>query len=173
MKMAALVITMSVSAAFAQWTENGKRVPDVSWRQQKAGFGVLLLVTDKPQQFKENWSKPTRAVPVNLPDTIKRNEPGVALVIFNGCPEDANGLCNVVASLRMVKPDGSVGVEMKDKAFWLGRPSPRPPKIERATTALGFKFDSSDPAGEYTVQVDVHDRVKGVTFALERKFRVE
>jgi hypothetical protein len=171
--MAALVIAMSVSAVFAQWTENGKRVPDVSWRQQKNGFGVLLLVIDKPKEFNESWSKPGRSVPVSMTETIKRNEPGVAVVIFNGCPEDANGTCNVVADLRMLRPDGSLGVEMKNKAFWLGKPAPHAPKIQRATTALGFKFDSSDPAGEYTVQVDVHDRVKGVTFALERRFRVE
>jgi hypothetical protein len=173
MKMTALAIAMSVSAAFAQWKENGTPIPDTSWRQQKSGFGVLLLVTDNRKELEENWAKPTRAVPVSLPDTIRRNESGVAVVIFNGCPEGADGLCNVVITLRMVKPDGSIGVEMKDKAFWLGKPAPHAPKIERATTALGFKFDAASQAGEYTVHVDIHDRVKGVTFALEKKFRVE
>ncbi len=162
-----------VTSVFAQWTENGKAVPDTPWRQSKGGFGVMLGITDRPKEFEEQWASSIRAVPVSMPSTIERNSPAQLFVIFTGCPADAAGNCDVVATLRLLKPDGSVYGELKDVDFWTGRPAPKPGSIERARHGIGFRIETSDPAGEYRVKVDIHDRVSNITFALERRFTVK
>jgi hypothetical protein len=168
-----VLAVICAGTSMAQWTENGKPAPDVQWRQSSNGFGVLLGITDHPSQFEENWSRPGRAVPVSMPATIKRNEPARLFVIFTGCPENADGKCDVVADLQLLKPDGSIYGELKDTDFWIDKPGPEPGEIERAHTGIGFRIEASDPSGEYTVKVHVHDRIAGIEFHLERRFAVE
>jgi hypothetical protein len=176
MKRIALVAlalaAMPVSTAFAQWSESGKPAPNVEWRQSTDGFGVLLGITDNPAQFEENWSKPGRVVPVSMASEIERDKPALLFVIFTGCPENAEGNCDVMADLQLLKPDGSIYGELKGTDFWAGKPAPGTGKIERARTGIGFKIEQSDPSGEYTVRVQIHDRVQGIAFDLKRRFSV-
>ena len=171
--VATFVVLLSSGAGVAQWTADGKPVPDNAWRQSKEGFGILLGLTDKPVDFEEEWAKSTRVVPISMPSSIMRNSPALFFLIFRGCPENAEGNCDVVEDLRLLKPDGSVYGEMKDVSFWQGQPGPSGKTIARATHAFGFSIDDDDPAGEYTMKVNVRDRVRNSSFTLERRFSVK
>ena len=159
--------------ASAQWTKDGKALPDNSWRQQKQGFRVALLLVDHPDDWDRKWARREADLDLSGLKTLKRNSPAQIVVVFNGCPEDAKGYCDVVADFRTLKPDGTPVLDEKDQPFWSAKRSPAAPGISRGKTGYTFAVDDSLPAGNYTVQAKIRDRVKGITFNLERKFKVD
>lgn len=171
-RLSAFVIIAAMAATVsAQWTKDGKPLRDNSWRQQKNGFRVALLLVDDPPEFERRW-KAREPIDFSGAQTIRRNAPADILFVFNGCPEGENGLCDVLADFRVLKPDQTVAMDQRDQPFWVGKRSPAPSGIVRATSGFTITMDDAAPSGQWTVQADVRDRVSGIRFRLQRHFRV-
>lgn len=173
-RKALLIVGMLLisSISRSEWMADGKQLHDEQFAG-KHGFNVLLGITDKPTEFNKQWEIPQKAVPVSLAKTINRNEDAAIFVLFTGCPEDQQGLCNVEADIRLLKPDATVYGELKKTDFWKANPSPKSPQLERAHTGIGFSIETNDPSGEYRAEVDIRDLVSNITFHLERRFTVK
>ena len=173
---AAIAISCAFLIAFsasAQWTKDGKPLRDNSWRQQKSGFRVALLLVDEPEQWDAKWKVRAPDLDLSGIQTLRRNRPAQIVIVFAGCPENAKGYCDVVADFRTVRPDGEAVLNEKDQPFWSGKRSPAGRNIARAATGYTFAVDDSLPAGRYKVETIIKDRVKGIRFKLEREFKVE
>lgn len=144
--------------------------------EMKDGFGAEFWLVDK-----EN------TMPTWLPDDLRNTSPvfvtkrgrELRLVVFLFNPGRAEFSASTVKTLYsdvtydvmvhrpdMVKYVGAMGV-----AAWSG-PSPSPYFIERARLVVKLSFKPSEPLGDYTIMVAVHDNVRKLTIPLLHTIKV-
>ena len=162
-----------VGTASAQWRENGKPVADTEWRKAWGEHGVMLQLTDKPDELFAAWEKPGAGVPIRQAEIAKRGEPIVGVVFFSGCTPDSAGLCDSDAYFQVFKPDGSpYGAEEKSE-LWSGKPPPLPGELQLSVGAIGVRIEPHDPRGTYSVRARLIDNVSHAEVELKRTFRVD
>lgn len=159
-------------ASSGQWLEDSKKSAEKEWMKSDRGFGAMLLFSDNPQQFLDNWEKPTAGVKLPTTESAPRGKPCGAFVVFAGCGADARGLADVVADLTVIKPDGKVYGEQKGVEVWQKKPAPQGKTLQLGVGQLGIVIEPNDPTGTYEIRAKVNDRVKGVMLELKRKFSV-
>ena len=167
----ALLSLVAASPVLGQWNDNGEAVPDTAWRKSSGKFGVMLLLSDNPEQFMADWEKPE---PPNVTTTevAQRGKPIVAFVIFVGCREVA-GKCNSIADFVVLRPDGSEYTAEKGAELWRDKPAPAENHLQLSIANLGIVIEPNDPAGKYRVQVVARDLNAMQTISVEQTFVVE
>ena len=85
---------------------------------------------------------------------------------------ETNGSADVTYDALVFKPDGSAYGRESDLTVAQGV-DPAPGELHRACKYAGIRIEPKDPAGVYTVEVVVRDKVKKVELRLTRKFTVE
>jgi len=140
----------------------------------KNGFGAQFWITDS-QRFFFNWVK---ADARNLvPVAATRRGVDLFLAIFMADPGEKRVVrldgtiqrtTDVSYDYQVLKPDGSVYAQNKGIVGWLGR-SPSPHMCQLLNGRATLTFEVIDPPGEYTVNVKVHDNIKHVDIALQRR----
>jgi len=159
-------------AGSGQWQVGGKKAADKDWVKSNQGFGAVLLFFDNPQQFLNDWDKPTSGVKASVSESAPRGKACGAFIVFSGCGEDKQGLADVVADMTVIKPDGKTYAEKKDVEVWQKKPAPKGKKLELSAGGLGIIIQADDPEGTYEIRAKVYDHVKGVVLELKRKFSV-
>ena len=138
------------------------------------GFGAQFWVTDS-QRFFYNWVK---ADARNLvPVAVTRRDIDLFLAIFIADPGEKRMVrpdgtvkrtSDVSYDFQVLKPDGSLYVQSKSVVGWIGR-APAPHMCQLLSGRSTVTFEVIDPPGEYTVNIKVHDNIKHVEIALQRK----
>jgi hypothetical protein len=140
---------------------------------QKAtnGFGAMLFLTED-KKFFDAWedSTPPHFTPVS---TARRGVPVFTVVIFAGPGLRPNGEADVTFDITVRKPDGSVYAEQKNVVASQDRADPSPKALHLARDYMGIRIEPKDPAGNYTVEAVVRDRVKKVELRLQQRFIVK
>ena len=143
------------------------------WMKTKNGFSAQFWVTDR-ERFFLNWvhSDTRNLIPVF---STKR---GVRLLIAifavgmgDRAVTNADGKVkhssDVTYDFNVKKPDNSDAAEGKDVTGWMGKSQPHLVQLLYGRPSLFF--EATDPSGEYTITVAVHDNVRKVDVTLIRK----
>ncbi len=162
------------SPAMAQWRENGKVVEDDLWRRSDGDFGGMLLLTDQPDGFIEQWNRP--AAPDYQPSiqTVSDASHGdvvAAMILFSRCGADFAGECRVVADFRVVRPDGGLYAEHEGAPVWKAA-APDGTALQLSETHLAFRIEPEDPDGVYEIHATVRDLVSSRVVHLVQRLRV-
>jgi hypothetical protein len=154
-------------------SEDPTKNAEKEWTKVKQGFGATLLLSDKPQQFLDDWNKPGEVADVRTSDSASRGNPCVAFILFTGCGADKQGMADVVADISVLSPDGKVLGQKKAVEICQKRPAPPEKQLQLGVGNLGIVLDANDPAGTYEFHAKVSDRVKGVVLELKAQFSVK
>ena len=166
-----LALVLAAISAEAQWNTDGVPTPDEAWRKSTGEFGAMLLLSDKPDEFMEDWSQPDVPV-VSTTSEAKRGVPIVGFVLFVGCKE-VDGLCNSIVDFTVLRPDGSEYARIAGAELWKGKAPPPDNRIQLSLANLGIRIEPEDPSGEYTVKARVTDLNALRILELEQRFVVE
>ena len=165
-----LVCLLCCSLAFAGWEKNGFAALSTEWSKSKRGFAAALLLTAEPEDVLRDWNAPGGEVPVRTTEVVPRGVPIVAFVFFAGCRADRNGLCDASIDFTILKPDGSEYNRFMDRDLWKQKPAPPDGMLRLSAEYVGVVIEPSDPLGEYTFNVTVHDLNAGTSLELSRAF---
>ena len=163
---------LATGTSSGQWLEDFKKPVAKEWIKSSQGFGAQLLFTGEPEEFLENWNKPTPGVKISQSESAVRGKPHGVFIVFTGCANDEKGLADVVADLMVLKPDGTVYGEEKDLEVWQKKPAPPSKQLGLSAGYMMIVIEAKDQAGDYEVRAKVHDRVKDVVLKLKWKFSV-
>ena len=156
-----------------QTSKDATESVEQEWAKTEQGFTAMLVFSNKPQQFLEDWSKPGAIAEIRMSESASRGKPCVAFLVFSGCGADKEGLADVVADISILTPDGKVLGEKKAVDICEKHPAPPDNQQQLGVGNLGIVLEPNDPAGMYEVHAKVSDRVKGVVLELKTKFSVD
>ncbi len=75
--------------------------------------------------------------------------------------------------LRPISPfDGSIYFQGRDAPCWTGKYPYTPDSTQVADAKVKLRIEPKDPAGEYSVEATVHDKIKKVDLSLKKTFDV-
>ncbi len=129
----------------------------------------LYLVADAA--FFQDWRKPE--TPSITPiDLAVRGQPLYTAIIFYGEARDNGGLANVSYDVTVRRPDGSI-YDQRDSMIGYQALAPTSDReLQLGRNYLSIVIGNDDPAGTYTVEVTVHDKVGRVDLPLKQTFVV-
>jgi hypothetical protein len=118
--LASLLVVVAALPVSAQWNKNGERAEDAPDRKVVGGFGVHLLVVEKPQEFIEEWKKPEMP---KIRDTNKatKGEYYGVIVLFAGCKPDQLRTCNAEVDYTIYKLTGPFMLSAKTSRYGKAR----------------------------------------------------
>ncbi|HJQ58632.1 MAG TPA: hypothetical protein VJ890_17110 [Vineibacter sp.] len=169
-----LFLALNAGISWAQWHEDGKILPDVAWRKSVGTFGAMLMLTDDPKNFFEQWSRPPAPDYKPRITTVTETRRGgrvAALVFFVGCQPDKSGNCDVDADYQLFRPDGSVYGGQKNIELSRGKAAPVP-NIQVGVRVFELRVEPEDPFGTYTFEARVRDRNANVEMVLTQELTV-
>jgi len=152
------------------WFADGRFFEESASQRMTNGFGGRLDFTDDPNfilHWRTNWSSISSIKPLER----------VYIVLFVAGNHDAEDQ-DVVYDITIKFPDGSVCSHftnqpaVKQKATpALGLPAAGPTlRLSRRSTV--FYTDPPDPAGSYTVEVELRDRLRKTSVKLTKQLNV-
>ena len=153
----------------AQWREDGKPVPDTSWRKSEGEFAVMLILTDKPDEFFAAWETKSPGVSVSSTELAKRGSPVMGVVVFRGCSPSDQGLCDATVTYTVLRPDGTIYGGPQEGELWVGKTPPKD-ELQLSMGNMGVVIEPKDPLGRYVMRAEVRDRVAKKTIRLEQHF---
>lgn len=156
-----LFLLASISAS-AQWNEGENRspVPDTNWRVSSGEFAVMLLITNDPDGFFDQWNKPSSPNYKPHMSTVEKATRGdtvMAITLFSGCETDEKGNCDCEIDFKVLKPDGSLYAEHNNAELWIEKLGPPKGSLQVSRSNLGLEIEADDPIGEYVFEVTVRD----------------
>ena len=166
-----LCFTLS-TPAYGQWFRDGVRTPDQPWSKSRGDFGAMLLLSDAPDEFLDNWSRRTPGVSIRTTRTARRGVPLAPFILFVGCTENTQEACNASFDLQVFKPDGSEFFQTTDLELWRDK---RGPVLGTLGLGVGYtEIDvaAADPLGRYLVRANIRDTNAEISFSLEQSFNV-
>ena len=160
------------SPAYSQWFRDGVRTPDQPWSKSRGDFGAMLLLSDEPGEFLDNWSRRTPGVSIRTTRTAHRGVPLAPFILFIGCTEDTEDVCNASFDLQVLKPDGSDFFQTNDLELWRGKQGPTLGTLGLGVGYTEIDVASDDPLGRYLVRAHIRDTNADISFSLEQSFNV-
>ena len=158
--------------AFGQWFQDGVRVPDRSWSKSSGNFGAMLLLSDAPDEFLDNWTRRTPGVSIRTTQTARRGFPLAPFILFMGCTEDEQEACNASFDLQVLNPNGSEYFRTAGLELWRGKPSPAIGTLGLGIGYAEIDLTPTDPLGRYLVRAEIHDDNAEIALTLEQSFEV-
>jgi hypothetical protein len=142
---------------------------DTSWKSKDGDLHLRLGVTLYPQGLVRAFAAPERpAMPVLLEtETVVPNQQFGIFLVFSGCREGDDGLCNTTVAYEIVLPDGRVAVRRDDMDVW-HQPAPARGMPQLSEGVWVNPAEVLDPYGPHLIRAIVTDHVAGKTVELER-----
>ena len=134
-------------------------------------FGAQLYLIDD-NNFFQDWRKPETPsiTPVGL---ALRGQPLFTAIIFYGEARDQGGLGNVNYDVTVHRPDGSI-YDKRDAMIGYQALAPTDERqLQLGRNYLSIVIGNDDPAGTYTVEVLVRDKVSRAELPLKQTFVVK
>ena len=168
---AGLVVALAAPAA-GQWRTDGEPMPEDSWRKLRDNFGAMLVLSDRPDEFLDNWVQRTPGVSIRTTRVGRRGRPLAPFIFFTGCTENRLGVCDATFDLEVLRPDGTVLFRTPGLELWRGKPTPAEGIIGLSVGYAGIDLTDADPLGRYLVRAEVRDANAGIAMTLEQTFQV-
>lgn len=135
--------------------------------QQANGLGGILMITSDAD-WQARWSIPAAQAPHFTPaDRLKVGQAIFFLVFITNPQKDAASDVNVSFDLKLTDPNGKISQEKGEalKGHYTGAP-----KDMALAPVGGFDGEKTDPKGEYTLDVTLHDLNRKIDLPLKVKF---
>lgn len=173
-----MVLILSAGSTNAQWNDGEERrpAPDTPWRASSGDFGAMLLITNDPDGFFEQWNKPPSPDYKPSMSTVTEAERGdvvMGIILFSGCGADQAGNCNSQVDFKVYKPDGSIYSEHSNGELWSNKPAIPQGSLQVSVSNLGFKVELDDQLGEYRIEAVVRDMNSKNRLELVQTIRIE
>ena len=164
-----LLVGAVTQTAHSQLIKDGKAVtgPNIASKQ---GFSAQLWLTEREEFFREFAQGGN--IKFDGTTDVHRNIPAFVAIFITGPGIDPNGAANVTADVTVRKPDGSIYFEGKDAPCWSGKYPYAPDSTQVADAKLKLRIEPKDPAGKYSVDAVIHDRIRKVDLLLKKTFDV-
>lgn len=136
-----------------------RHVPPASATAMSEDFRATLVLAEDKAAFQDVWDRPptARQPAIWTLDKVACSETAYAFVLFSGCAPDATGDCLLVASLEVLKSDGSTFVNVPDIPLWKSPPQ-TPTHLQMAEQSMEIAIDEEEPLGIYNIQCKVCDQ---------------
>ena len=175
--LASVIATAGLAAAVAapaagQWHSAGRPLPDESWRKLRDGFGAMLVLSNRPEEFLEAWVRRTPGVSISTTRVGRRGEPLAPFVFFIGCAENRLRVCDASFDLEVLRPDGAALFRTPGLELWRNKPAPADGTIGLSVGYAEVDLTAADPLGRYLVRAEVRDANAGTAVTLEQTFEV-
>ena len=164
-----LLLTSVPQSSRSQLMKDGKPVtgPNIGSAQ---GFSAQLWLTEHEEFFREFAQGGN--VRFDSTTDVRRDVPVFLTFFITGPGLDASGAADVTADITIRKPDGTVYFRGKDAQCWSGKYSYVPDSTQVADAKVKLRIEPKDPAGKYSVEATVHDKIKKVDLSLKKTFDV-
>lgn len=137
------------------------------------GFSAMLLITSD-RDWQEKWNTAEDVIPqFNTVDSVATGDTISLLTFFSNPATTPEGVVKIRCDLKMIKPGGVVGTDMKDVLCFPEVKLPNPRNVQLTSMAVMFQAEPSDPKGVWTFQIVVHDTLGRRDIALRKQFTVE
>ena len=166
-----LCLTLS-TPAYGQWFRDGVRTPDQPWSKSRGDFGAMLLLSNAPDEFLDNWSRRTPGVSIRTTRTAHRGVPLAPFILFVGCTENTQEICDASFDLQVLRPDGSEFFQTTDLELWRGKRGPTLGTLGLGVGYTEIDVAADDPLGRYLVRANIRDTNAEISFSLEQSFNV-
>ena len=158
--------------ATGQWHSEGEPLPDQSWRKIRNGFGAMLVLSNRPEEFLEAWVQRTPGVSISTTRIGRRGQPLAPFIFFIGCAENRLGVCDAAFDLEVIQPNGTALFRTPGLELWRAKPAPARGTIGLSVGYAGIDLTDADALGRYIVRAEVRDANAGVGMTLEQTFEV-
>jgi hypothetical protein len=164
-----LLVTFPPQASRSQLMTDGKPVagPNIG---SAGGFTAQIWITEREEFFHEFARG--GVVKFDGTTTVRRDVPVFLTFFIAGPGIDASGAADVTADITVRKPDGTVYFEGKDAPCWSGKYPYSPDSTQVADAKVKLRIEPNDPAGKYSIEATVHDKVKKIDLSLKKFFDV-
>lgn len=170
--LAAALGVLPAAPAAGQWHSGGEPLPDESWRKLRGGFGAMLVLSNRPEEFLEAWVQRTPGVSISTTRVGRRGEPLAPFLFFIGCAENRFGVCDADFDMEVLRPDGATLFRTPGLELWRAKPAPAPGTIGLSVGYAGIDVTAADALGRYLVRAEVRDANSGAAMTLEQTFEV-
>ncbi len=164
-----LLLTSGAQDCRSQLVKDGMPVtgPNIG---SARGFTAQLWMTEHEEFFHQF----AQGGPVKFDGTthVRRDVPVFLTFFITGPGLDDSGAADVTADIIVRKPDGTVYFEGKDAPCWSGKYPYAPDSTQVADAKVKLRIEPRDPAGKYSVEAAVHDKIKKVDLSLKKTFDV-
>ena len=171
-RIVALSVVLLLSAAtssHSQPLKDGKPVtgPNIASKQ---GFTAQLWLTEHEEFF----HKFAQGGDVRFDGTTnaRRDVPVFITFFITGPGLDASGAADVAADITVRKPDGTIYFQAKDAPCWSAKYPYSPESTQVADAKVKLRIEPKDPAGQYSVEATIRDKIKKIDLSLKKTFDV-
>ena len=147
-----------------QWNEgfDQKPVENSEFRGTSGDFGAMLLVTNDPDGFFEEWNQPSAegyAPSITTVDTAHRGDVVMALVLFSQCRANSIGNCDSSVDYKLIDPVGGTYGEISEAELWRNKEAPPKGSLQVSVDYMAFRVEPDDALGTYRFEVTVKDNI--------------
>lgn len=147
-------------------------VAETESMKSKNGFGGFLVATTDAD-WERKWSTPPETVPIfEGADVVPYGRKVYILSFFANPSMDDSGKAKVQCDIRVVDPNGKVALALKDQTCFSGRLSGRATNVYMSTQVVAFSGDPGDPAGTWSVEVNLLDANRDTELPLRTRFQL-
>src|SRR5262245_12239245 len=166
-----LLIPVLVSAGDVAWLgPDRKKWPDTEFRKTKNDFAAMLLVTPDID-WRQKWTTPPDTIPrFREAKSVKVGEELVILTFFVNPKTDENRTARVRCSIKVTRPNKTLSINERGLPCFEGELKGDPNNIRLAPTVIKFVAETTDPPGEWIVDVEVEDVRRSTTLPLRTRF---
>ncbi len=153
------------------WFSSDKsKWPDSESRKSSDGFAGMLLVTPD-SDWEEKWAASSEGVPQFMAaNTVRYGEELSVLIFFmNPKPDDRNNV-DIQCSFVVTRPNKTIAVYEQGVACMKGGLQGNENRVGLSPVVLKFVGEKNDPAGIWTISVDLRDVNRNTTLQLKTRF---
>ncbi len=168
---ALLLIPVLTSAGDVAWLgPDRKQWPDTEFRKTKNDFAAMLLVTPDTD-WKRKWNTPPDTIPrFREAKSVKMGQELVILTFFVNPKTDENRRAHVRCSIRVTRPNKTVALNQRGIPCLAGELKGDPNNVRLAPAVIKFVGETTDPLGEWIVDVEVEDVRRNTKLPLRARF---
>lgn len=169
----ALVLISDATCAELGWKDgNGNPVPETESQKSIAGFGGLLVITPD-EHWEEKWNTPAQVAPqFSSASVVERGGKLFILTMFTNPQLDDSGAAHVILDIDVKRPDGSSSTHVEGAICFQGEFLGPPHSVYLCGPVVGFVGEPSDPAGTWSVQITLTDKIRRVNVPLATRFEL-
>jgi hypothetical protein len=128
----------------------------------------VIITTDT--DWEKKWNTPAATTPnFTTTDKLKMGEQGTILIFFANPKLDVNNYVDVTCDIKITRPNNVVTENSGLKGF-TGKLLGSPENTYLTESIIGFVAEPTDPLGDWTIDINVHDKIRQVTVPLKLKF---
>ena len=167
------------SASIVSKPESGRsalqtkpQAPNSDSMKTVRGFSGRLIVTSD-LDWETKWENAKDSLPQFTPANDVFIGSKLAILTFYSNPGvNKKNEIKVLCDIKVIRPDGSVSINMQDATCGTGKLQGNPRNIFLSSQVIHYVGDKKDPPGIWVVEVTLKDRVNGTDIPLKTQFHL-